>query len=155
MKPKYLQADTAGRDRWMISYLDVLTILLILFVAVAAKSLETVKTEPAAIPPKPIEIVLAKPDPKPLRSGIEDKLELLILQRRGALRSLAMQTFGYEESGRSRGGKPEERSPVHIVDCRQDRKKGKLDLLKDCSALAFKLLKLHLETAITLSILMR
>jgi chemotaxis protein MotB len=75
MKPKYLQADTAGRDRWMISYLDVLTILLILFVAVAAKSLETVKTEPAAIPPKPIEIVLAKPDPKPLRSGIEDKLE--------------------------------------------------------------------------------
>ena len=43
MKPKYLQAETAGRDRWMISYLDVLTILLIFFVAVAAKSLETSK----------------------------------------------------------------------------------------------------------------
>ena len=43
MKPKYLQAETAGRDRWMISYLDVLTILLIFFVAVAAKSLELSK----------------------------------------------------------------------------------------------------------------
>jgi chemotaxis protein MotB len=77
MRPKYLQADMAGRDRWMISYLDVLTILLILFVAVAAKSLETAKTaeEPAKSPAKGIEIVLAKPDPKPLRSGIQQKLE--------------------------------------------------------------------------------
>jgi chemotaxis protein MotB len=77
MKPKYLQADSAGRDRWMISYLDVLTILLILFVAVAAQSLQTVKApEPAKIPPKTLEIVLPKPDPPPpLRSLIQQKLE--------------------------------------------------------------------------------
>ena len=43
MKPRYLQAETASRDRWMISYLDVLTILLIFFVAVGAQSLETAK----------------------------------------------------------------------------------------------------------------
>ena len=48
MKPKYLQAETAGRDRWMISYLDVLTILLIFFVAVAAKTLEKSKPVEAA-----------------------------------------------------------------------------------------------------------
>jgi chemotaxis protein MotB len=76
MTPKYLQADSAGRDRWMISYLDVLTILLILFIAVAAQSLETVKTaEPAKSPAKSIEIILAKPEPNPFRSEIQHKLE--------------------------------------------------------------------------------
>ena len=60
LKPKYLQADTA-RDRWMVSYMDVLTILLIFFVAMAAKSLERPKEKPApaivaaALPPKPAE----------------------------------------------------------------------------------------------------
>jgi chemotaxis protein MotB len=36
MKPAYFQGHNSGRDRWMVSYLDVLTILLILFVAMAA-----------------------------------------------------------------------------------------------------------------------
>ena len=40
LRPKYLQTEGATRDRWMVSYMDVLTILLIFFVAVAAKSLE-------------------------------------------------------------------------------------------------------------------
>jgi chemotaxis protein MotB len=73
MKPKYLQAETAGRDRWMISYLDVLTVLLILFIAIAAKSLEASKpVEPA----KPIEIVLPpKPVENPLRTAIQQKLD--------------------------------------------------------------------------------
>ncbi len=39
MKPRYLQAESSGRDRWMISYMDVLTILLIFFVAAAAHDL--------------------------------------------------------------------------------------------------------------------
>ncbi|HLN04245.1 MAG TPA: flagellar motor protein MotB [Bryobacteraceae bacterium] len=57
LKPKYLQAETA-RDRWMVSYMDVLTILLIFFVALAAQSLErpkekqAPKTVAAAVPPK-------------------------------------------------------------------------------------------------------
>jgi chemotaxis protein MotB len=72
MKPKYLQAETAGRDRWMISYLDVLTILLIFFVAVAAKTLEKSKPVEAA---KNIQIILPKPAPNPLRKEIQEKLE--------------------------------------------------------------------------------
>jgi chemotaxis protein MotB len=62
----------------MISYLDVLTILLILFVAAAAKNLEIAKTAaPATSPPRPIETELPKPEPSPLRSGIQQKLEHL------------------------------------------------------------------------------
>jgi chemotaxis protein MotB len=63
LKPKYLQADTA-RDRWMVSYMDVLTILLIFFVAMAAQSLERPKEKPApasvaaVLPPKPAEPAL-------------------------------------------------------------------------------------------------
>jgi chemotaxis protein MotB len=41
MKPAYYQSQHGGRDRWMVSYLDVLTILLILFVAMAAQTLQS------------------------------------------------------------------------------------------------------------------
>ena len=42
------------RDRWMVSYMDVLTILLVFFVAVAAKSLAMKAPEPApVVPPRP------------------------------------------------------------------------------------------------------
>jgi len=48
MKPNYLQAEATGqRDRWTVSYLDVLTILLIFFIAAAAK------TVPGAVPTAP------------------------------------------------------------------------------------------------------
>jgi chemotaxis protein MotB len=51
LKPKYLQEpEGAGRDRWMVSYMDVLTILLIFFVAIAAKSVEHPLEKPAAAP---------------------------------------------------------------------------------------------------------
>jgi chemotaxis protein MotB len=40
MSPKYLQAAPANRDRWMVSYLDVVTILLIFFLFAAAKGLD-------------------------------------------------------------------------------------------------------------------
>jgi chemotaxis protein MotB len=52
MKPAYFQKDTSGRDRWMVSYLDVLTILLILFVAIAAQALQT---------PEPVVKAVATP----------------------------------------------------------------------------------------------
>jgi flagellar motor protein MotB len=53
MKPKYYEAGHhhAHRDRWMVSYMDVLTILLILFVAVAAQALKSTPKPPE--PPKP------------------------------------------------------------------------------------------------------
>jgi flagellar motor protein MotB len=44
--------DNVLRDRWMVSYMDVLTILLVFFVAVAAKSV-TLKSAPATPPPTP------------------------------------------------------------------------------------------------------
>lgn len=37
MKPRYLEADNRGRDRWMVSYVDVLMILLIFFICAAVK----------------------------------------------------------------------------------------------------------------------
>jgi chemotaxis protein MotB len=49
-KPKYLQADAGGRERWLISYTDVVTILLILFIAIAAQSLKA----RVAPPPAPV-----------------------------------------------------------------------------------------------------
>jgi chemotaxis protein MotB len=38
MKPGYRQTRDVNRDRWMVSYMDILTILLIFFVAAAAQS---------------------------------------------------------------------------------------------------------------------
>src|SRR6266404_5631984 len=50
-KPKYLQADHVGRERWLVSYTDVVTILLILFIAIAAQSLKA-RVEPPPMPEK-------------------------------------------------------------------------------------------------------
>ncbi|HLG96110.1 MAG TPA: OmpA family protein [Bryobacteraceae bacterium] len=38
-KPAHLQTERAGRERWLISYTDILTLLLILFVAIAAQAI--------------------------------------------------------------------------------------------------------------------
>jgi hypothetical protein len=37
-KPSYLRSEQGRSERWLISYADVLTVLLILFVAMAAES---------------------------------------------------------------------------------------------------------------------
>jgi chemotaxis protein MotB len=50
MKPAYFQSQNSGRDRWMVSYLDVLTILLILFVAMAAQTLQSSQKKPVPAP---------------------------------------------------------------------------------------------------------
>lgn len=65
MKPKYLEPDSRSRDRWMVSYLDVLTILLIFFIAVALKA---EKQAPAAVPAPvvPAAPVLPAVPPAPL-----------------------------------------------------------------------------------------
>ena len=52
MRPKYLQSATNQRDRWMVSYVDVLTILLIFFMVGAARSLK-VQPADAAAPAQP------------------------------------------------------------------------------------------------------
>ena len=60
MKPAYYQNQHGGRDRWMVSYLDVLTILLILFVAMAAQTLQRSQKKPA-LAPAPVSAPAAAP----------------------------------------------------------------------------------------------
>lgn len=60
-----LPPNTAHRDRWMVSYLDVVTILLVFFVAAAARTEALKRAEPAAKPAeaKPAEQVVKQPEP--------------------------------------------------------------------------------------------
>lgn len=73
MKPKYFQSDTSHRDRWMVSYLDAMTILLIFFVSVAARSAPAhVKAaEPPPPPPPAPKIVDARPPVNPLAERLK------------------------------------------------------------------------------------
>ena len=48
MKPKYLET-AKQRDRWMVSYVDVLTILLVFFIAATARSLPKDPPAPSAL----------------------------------------------------------------------------------------------------------
>jgi chemotaxis protein MotB len=71
--PRYYQTQTNNRDRWMISYVDILTILLIFFLRIGAQSLQQppqkaetaaatvalatiapAATTDAPVPPKPV-----------------------------------------------------------------------------------------------------
>jgi chemotaxis protein MotB len=84
MKPHYLERGTSQRDRWMVSYVDVLTILLIFFMVGAAKSLEHPPAAPVVPPPPvttpPVATEPSRPDliraQELLRDrGLEPKLE--------------------------------------------------------------------------------
>jgi chemotaxis protein MotB len=109
MRPRYLQVETAGRDRWMISYMDVLTILLIFFVAAAAKSLEPSRLDPAKLEPaklvetkieplkiEPIKSVMVVSDPAPVpartpnHEKLQEQLEAYGLDWRAEPRGLAI-----------------------------------------------------------------
>jgi len=52
VKPRYLQNGQSqeghAQNRWMVSYLDVLTIVLVFFIAVAARALQPTPNPPAA-----------------------------------------------------------------------------------------------------------
>jgi chemotaxis protein MotB len=54
LTPKYLKVDGGQRERWLISYTDFVTILLILFVAIAAQGLHSAQT-PSAQPTRPLK----------------------------------------------------------------------------------------------------
>ena len=64
MKPAYFQNQNSGRDRWMVSYLDVLTIMLILFVAMAAQALHSAP-QPQSVPPAQASTPAFVPDAAP------------------------------------------------------------------------------------------
>jgi chemotaxis protein MotB len=77
VKPAYFQNQNIGRDRWMVSYLDVLTVLLILFVAMAAQTLQNSQKKPAPAPVLAATPVTAPVTPRPSAalSAIERELE--------------------------------------------------------------------------------
>ena len=81
MKPAYFQNQNTGRDRWMVSYLDVLTIMLILFVAMAAQSLHSAP-QPQSVPPAQAstpalvpEVAPPMPAPSAALAAIKQELE--------------------------------------------------------------------------------
>jgi len=56
-KPKYLASDQSSKERWLISYTDFVTILMILFVAIAAQGFragQQPRSPQVAQPPKPL-----------------------------------------------------------------------------------------------------
>jgi chemotaxis protein MotB len=98
VKPKYLQAETGNRDRWTVSYMDMLTILLIFFIAVAAR----LPAHPPVSPPSlsvpaaavaaPIPVPAPVAPERPVLSNAQQILEKhgldVKLERRGLVISL-------------------------------------------------------------------
>jgi chemotaxis protein MotB len=89
MKRLQRRTPDQGRDRWMVSYMDVLTILLIFFVAAAAQSKMS-----KPVLEKAVERVIAKapepPVPAPLISESQRKLESLGLDLKREPRGLVI-----------------------------------------------------------------
>jgi chemotaxis protein MotB len=101
MKPKNPPGAASQRDRWMVSYVDVLSILLIFFMLAAARSLpapDAHKVDPVPLnsevqtetqteaaqpetPPVPVEVAQpaapAEPVPAPPREDLKHAQELL------------------------------------------------------------------------------
>lgn len=77
-KPKYLDAEQGGqRERWLISYTDFVTILLILFIAVAAQGLHEAQAKPSrpaqSSHVRPVQSTLPKPATPPQSTEAETK----------------------------------------------------------------------------------
>ncbi len=65
-KPKYLEAERGGqRDRWLISYTDFVTILLILFVAIAAQGLRSAQSPGPRVATTAVAVAPALPAANP------------------------------------------------------------------------------------------
>ena len=97
-KPKYLEAEHGGqRERWLISYTDFITILLILFVAIAAQGMRSAlpprspqsKTQPSA---RPVQHTPNAADSRQALVRADEKLRLQgldsHLEKRGLVISL-------------------------------------------------------------------
>jgi chemotaxis protein MotB len=93
MKPRYLEPDGKSRDRWMVSYVDVLTILLIFFICAAMKAqkppavvvskaphatpaVSVAETQPVApvLPPAPPPALPLPPAPPPPLGDLQRRL---------------------------------------------------------------------------------
>jgi chemotaxis protein MotB len=73
-KPKYLHAAEATTGRWMVSYSDIITILLVLFVAIAARAYQDgMAFAPAAKAPKKTTATVRELPGRPLHSGADSE----------------------------------------------------------------------------------
>jgi chemotaxis protein MotB len=85
MRPRYLQngpvQESPVQNRWMVSYVDVLTILLVFFIAVAARALQPAPVKPAAPQPAAVSVPLPEPDvspaPAPAPTGLDQAQQRL------------------------------------------------------------------------------
>ncbi len=92
LSPQYYQASSSIRDRWMVSYMDVLTIILMFFLGVAAQSLHRPQASQAAAPAAPA-IKVPVTSPKPLTESRQALLRAQkILEQYGI--SLRMESEG-------------------------------------------------------------
>lgn len=73
MKPSYFEHRPNHRDRWMVSYLDVMTILLVLFIALAAHFHSAAFAAPQ--PASPSTPALSRPEPASALTPIKEELE--------------------------------------------------------------------------------
>jgi len=55
-QPNYLQQTGNHQDRWMISYADIVTILLVLFISIAAQTSEKAPKSPQPATPRPAPV---------------------------------------------------------------------------------------------------
>lgn len=83
LKPKYLEAEQGGqRERWLVSYTDFVTILLILFVAIAAQGMHSAQTPPPPPPQPKVKAAATQPaeaatDPQSTESAQESHAALV------------------------------------------------------------------------------
>jgi chemotaxis protein MotB len=81
-KPRYLQSGDATAGKWLVSYSDIVTILLVLFVGLAAQAFQKNLTSPPVAKPAPAKQVAALPSPEPPLS----KLSATLVNAEKALR---------------------------------------------------------------------
>jgi chemotaxis protein MotB len=76
-KPGYLQAESVSHNRWLISYTDIVTVLLILFVAVAAQGLRDhpAQAAPTTPPPKESRPALQQAEQRLQQQGLDLRRE--------------------------------------------------------------------------------
>jgi chemotaxis protein MotB len=89
MNPRRIQGES-HRDRWMISYLDVVTILLIFFVAAAAKTLPSRIKPPEPPPPAAPPALVLIDARQPPQDKIQQALEKAGLEARRETRGLVV-----------------------------------------------------------------
>jgi flagellar motor protein MotB len=73
LRPGYLQPETVSHNRWLISYTDIVTVLLILFVAMAAQGLRERPAQAAAVtaPPKEPNLPLQRTEQRLQQQGLD------------------------------------------------------------------------------------